>query len=94
MITPPPGPPSPSATADSGASATVVAGNVGGSGTSIKRRHSRGRSITSRAEMMSSSRPGSAKARVEGPGPTPWSEPTQPTSPPTHDTHMREGHVS
>ena len=93
MTTPPPVLP-PSTAADSGASASVVAGNVGGSGTSIKRRHSRGRSITSRAEMMSSSRPGSAKTRVEDAGPTPWSEPTLPTSPPTHDTHMREGHVS
>lgn len=93
VTTPPPVLP-PATAADSGATATVVAGSVGGSGTSIKRRHSRGRSITSRAEMMSSSRPGSAKARAEGPGPTPWSEPTQPTSPPTHDTHMREGHVS
>ena len=93
VTTPPPVPPPPAA-ADSGASASVVAGTVGGSGTSIKRRHSRGRSITSRAEMMSSSRPGSAKTRVEGAGPTPWSEPTQPSSPPAHDTHMREGHVS
>ena len=86
--------PPPPAAADTGAGASIVAGNIGGSGTSIKRRHSRGHSITSRAEMMSSSRPGSAKTRVEGGGPTPWSEPTQPSSPPTHDTRMREGHVS
>ena len=90
MTTPPPVP----SAADTGAGAAVVGGSTGGSGTSIKRRHSRGRSITSRAEMMPSSRPNSAKARTEG-GPSPWSDVSQSTSsPPGHDGHTREGQVS
>lgn len=76
MSTPPPAPlPS---TTNAGAGASV---GTGGSGASIKRRHSRGRSITSRAEMMSA-RPNSAKARVDG-GST-SSDHSRPTSP-VHD---------
>ena len=94
MTTPPP----PTSPVDSGDGASVVGGTVGGNGTSNKRRHSRGRSITSRAEMMSSSsRPSSAKTpRPEGGVPSsPWSDQSQvATSPPGHDRHSKETHVS
>ena len=84
MTTPPPPPP---AAADTGAGASVVSG---GSGTSIKRRHSRGRSITSRSDMVPS-RPSSAKTKVEGA--TPWSDHTQTVSPAAHEVHTREAQV-